>query len=84
MKKELNEFEDVTIAAFLAIHGHVVTPLRNPNGRIIFEVEGNIAPNIEAFYANQSVGIMDYVRMLKSLRSSIFTMKTMGQKKGSK
>lgn len=26
-----NEFEDATIAAFLALRGHTVTPLRNPN-----------------------------------------------------
>lgn len=73
--KQQNEIEDATIVAFLALRGHRITPLKNSNGRIIFEVEGNIAPDIEAFYANHSVGIMDYVRMLKSLRSSIFTMK---------
>ena len=72
-----NEFEDATIVAFLALGGHIVTPIRNPNGRIIFEVEGDIARDVEAFYTNQPVGIADYVRTLKSIKSQIFTLKGM-------
>jgi hypothetical protein len=72
-----NEFEDATIVAFLALQGHTVKPLRNQNGRIIFEVEGDIARDVEAFYTNQQVGIMDYVRFLKSVRGQIFTLNAM-------
>lgn len=73
----LNEFEDATIVAFLALRGHTATPLRNPNGRVVFEVEGDIARSVEAFYTNQQVGIMDYVRIFKMIKSQIFTMKAM-------
>ncbi len=69
------EFEDATIVAYLALRGHTITPLRNQSGRIIFEIEGDIAADIEAFYQNHTVGIMDYVRILKSIRGQIFTMK---------
>ena len=72
-----NEFEDATVVAFLALRGHIVTPIRNPNGRIIFEVEGDIARDVEAFYTNQPVGIMEYVRILKGIKSQIFTLKAM-------
>lgn len=79
--KQLNEFEDVTIVAFLALKGHNITPLKTSSGRIAFEVEGDIAADVDAFHTNQAVGIMDYVRMLKSLRSTIFTMKAVWQRK---
>jgi hypothetical protein len=72
-----NEFEDATIVAFLALQGHKITPLRNPAGRIVFEVKGDITRSVEAFYANQKVGIMDYVRTLKMTKSQIFTLKAM-------
>jgi len=72
-----NEFEDATIVASLALRGHTVTPMRNPNGRIIFEVEGDIARDVESFYTNQHVGIMEYVSILKGIKSQIFTLKSM-------
>ena len=72
-----NQFEDATIVAFLALRGHIVTPIRNLNGRIIFEVEGDIARDIDAFYTNQPVGIMEYVGILKGIKSQIFTLKSM-------
>lgn len=76
-ESKFNEFEDATVVAFLALRGHTITPLRNPNGRIIFEVEGDIARDVEAFYTNQPVGIMEYVRTLKGIKSQIFTLKSM-------
>lgn len=74
-----SEFEDATIVAFFVLRGHTVVPMRNPNGRIIFEVEGDIARDVEAFYTNQPVGIMDYVSTLKGIKSQIFTLKSMKQ-----
>lgn len=79
--KQTHEFEDATIVAFLACQGHQITPLRNSNGRVVFEVDGDISKDIEAFYANQLVGVADYVRTFKALRSSIFTLKAMGTRK---
>ena len=75
--KMINEFEDATIVAFCALRCHTATPMRDPNGRIVFEVEGDIARSVEAFYTNQQIGIMDYVRIFKMIKSQIFTLKSM-------
>ncbi len=66
-----NEFEDVTIAAFLALRGHIVTPLKYPDGRRVFEIQGDIARDVEAFYTNQPVGIMDYISSSKWIQDQI-------------
>jgi hypothetical protein len=74
--KPVNEFEDSLIVAFLALRGHQVTPYkRRDTGRVIFEVVGDIARDIEAFYLNQEVGVRDYVGMVKWVRKSIFNLK---------
>ena len=73
----LNEFEDATIVSFLALRGHAVTPIRKPNGRVIFEVQGDLARDVEAFYQNEKVGVIDYIRILKMVRSSIFNLRAM-------
>jgi len=73
----VNDFEDATVVAFLALRGHIVTPLRSQSGRIIFQVEGDISRDVEDFYLNQPVGVMDYVRTLKGIKSQIFTLKTL-------
>ncbi len=80
--EQITEFSDATIVAYLALQGHKITPLKDQTGRIVFEVEGDIAQDVEAFYCNQKVGVMDYVRMLKSIRGQIFTMKAMGRNSG--
>ena len=75
--KQTNEFEDVTIVAFLDLCGHKITPFKNPKGRIAFKVEGDITGDIKAFYTNKEVRIMDYVSTFKLYRNQIFTMKNM-------
>jgi len=74
--RPVNEFEDATVVAFLALRGHAVTPFKKPNGRVMFEVEGDIARDVDAFYQNEKVGILDFIRIFKSIRGSIFTLKT--------
>lgn len=74
----VTEFEDSTVVAFLALRGHTVTPFKKPNGRVMFEVEGDIARDVDAFYRNEKVGILDFIRIFKSIRGSIFTLKTVG------
>lgn len=74
-KPVVNEFEDSLIVAFLVLRGHQITPCKRHNGRVIFEVTGDISQDIEAFYLNQEVSVLDYSRMVKSIRSSIFNLK---------
>lgn len=81
MMKQISEFSDATIVAYLVLRGHKITPQKDQSGRIVFEVEGDIAKDVEAFYNNEPVGIMDYVRILKFIRGQIFNMKAMGRDK---
>lgn len=73
--KPVNQFEDSFFVAFLALRGHQITPCKQHNGRVTFEVIGEITRDVEAFYLNQGVGVLDYSRMVKSVRSSIFNLK---------
>ncbi|HBR21984.1 MAG TPA: hypothetical protein DD713_05370 [Nitrospiraceae bacterium] len=73
----VNDIEDVTIAAFLFLKGHEVTPYRRTDGHVVFEVSDNITRDVEALYANEKVGVLDYIKILKSLRSSIFALKSL-------
>ncbi len=73
--KTVNEFEDALFVAFLALRGHQITPCKQSNGRVIFEVTGDIARDIEAFYLNNNVGVLDYSSMVKFVRSSISNLK---------
>ena len=74
-KPVVNEFEDSFFVAFLASRGHQYTPCKRDNGRVSFEVIGDISRDVEAFYLNQQVGVLDYISILKSVRSSIFNLK---------
>ena len=74
--------EDTSLVAFLQLQGHKVIPLlskeptpEEPQVRISFEVEGDITKSTEAYYNNTLVGISDYVKCLKAVRSSMFNMK---------
>jgi len=73
----VNEFEDATFVAFLSLRGHRVNPHKTSNGRVVFEVIGDITKDVESYHLNQKVGILDYVRILKSLRGTIFNLKAM-------
>ena len=80
-KKEMNqpvhEFEDSAFVAFLVLRGHQYIPVMKQNGRVAFEVAGDITGDVEAYYLNHPVGVREYGQVLKSIRSSIFNMKSM-------
>ncbi len=54
-----------------------ITPQKNSiTGQVEFLVEGaNIDDALQEIYANVPVGILDYIKALKSFRSSIFALK---------
>jgi hypothetical protein len=71
-------FSDPTIPAFFqASHKPFkVIPQRNNNGQVEFLVEGkDIDKALDELYANTPVGVLDLIRCLKGLRSSIFALK---------
>lgn len=76
-------FSDPAIPAFFqaANKPFKVIPQKSGNGQVEFVVEGeDIDSALNELYANRSVGCLDFIKSLKSLRSSIFALK--GAKNG--
>lgn len=71
-------FSDPTIPAYFQSvrKPFSVVPQRALNGQIEFCVEGDgIDQALDELYANAPVGVLDYIRCLKGLRSSIFALR---------
>lgn len=71
-------FSDASIPAFFqaANKPFKVIPQRKDNGQVEFCVEGHdIDKALDELYANSPVGVLDFIRCLKGLRSSIFALK---------
>ena len=75
VKKPVKDFEDILFVAFLEYRGHTVTPYKQPNGRFFFEVIGDIAEDIEAFYLNKEIGVLYYSKIIKDLERRIKNIK---------
>ncbi len=80
MKTKTTELEDTTLVAFLSLKNHNITPYQKSDGRVIFTVEGNIASDIQDYYANSKIKVLDCVKYLQTIRSSIFALKVGGKR----
>jgi len=75
---EKRVFSDPTIPSyFIAANKPLkVIPHKSLSGQVEFRVEGaNIDGALEELYSNAQVGVLDFIRALKGLRSSIFALK---------
>lgn len=76
---EQRTFSDPSIPAYFqaANKSFKIIPQRNEStGQVEFLVEGQgIDKALDELYQNAPVGSLDYIRVLKSLRSSIFALK---------
>ncbi|MBE0425774.1 MAG: hypothetical protein IBX72_03900 [Nitrospirae bacterium] len=76
---QIKKFQDPSFpAAFDALKkDYIITPRNNPETQLVeFEVQGqNIDEAIQAIYENKPVGVLDFIRALKSYRSAIFALK---------
>jgi hypothetical protein len=75
---ETRTFSDPVIPAYFQASGKPfkITPRKNPEGQVEFIVEGeDIDKAIEGMYANPSIGLLDFVKALKTFRSCTFTLK---------
>lgn len=73
---EKQTFEDISIVSFLSLKNFKITPQRIDSGKVIFIVEGkNINQALQDLYSNESVGVLDFIKTMKALRSSIFALK---------
>jgi hypothetical protein len=71
-------FSDPSIPAYFQASNKPfkVIPQRASNGQVEFCVEGNnIDGALNELYGNTAVGVLDYIKALKGLRSSIFALK---------
>jgi len=75
---EQQTLEDTALVAYLALKGYSFKPIRRPDGRIIFEVEGDFTNDLQALYSNPLVPILDYIKWIKTIRGSIFSLKSGG------
>jgi hypothetical protein len=73
------ELEDSIIVAYLFLKGHRFIPTKREDGRVVFRVEGDISEDLQEIYQNVQVGILDFIKSLKAIRSSIFALKGSGQ-----
>lgn len=73
---EKQTFEDASIVAFLSLKNFKITPQKTDSGRVIFLVEGeSINQGLQDLYGNEKVGVLDFIKAMKAIRSSIFALK---------
>ena len=85
---KVTTIEDANIVAFLVLKGFICIPFiqteksekggdKGGSARVAWDVEGEVAPVIHKFYENENVGVHDYVRVLKDVRSQMYNCKSM-------
>lgn len=78
--------DDTSLVAFLALKGHAIVPQisrESPELRVSFDITGDdqqIEKDIESFYHNEQVGVFDFVRKLKEVKSQMHNLKRVGRK----
>ena len=75
-------FDDTSIVAFLHYKGHRFEPYSEAGGRVKFRIFGNVSEDLRLFYEDEKVNIQSYVKCLKTVRSSMFTLKTVNEQYG--
>lgn len=80
--------EDTSLVAFLKLKGHVTIPWISRDDetdiRVSFDIQGeqrNIERDMQAFYDNEKVGIQDFCRCLKDVKSAMYNMRKIGRTK---
>lgn len=76
--KERLLIEKAPQVAFLSLSGCQIKPIAQANGRVAFEVSGNVTEGLALLSSNPPVPILDYLNRLDAIRSVIFTLKNGG------
>jgi len=84
---------DANVAAFLVMRGFIAIPFikskssEGHGSRVAWDIQGDqgaIDKEMKKYYANEKIGILDYVRILKDIRSEMYNIKSIkGQLKES-
>jgi hypothetical protein len=80
--------EDTSLVAFLKLKGHICIPWISRDDpsdiRVSFDIQGNekeIEADIQQFYdPNVLVGVQEFCRMLKDVKSSMYNLRRVGKK----
>lgn len=84
--KDTVPINDANIVAYLVMKGYIAIPYikaeatDNQSSRVSWDVQGDpdaINAEVKMFWENERVGIRDYVRTLKDIRSTMYTIKSM-------
>lgn len=81
VRKKTTTIEDANVVAFLTMKGFVAIPYiiaearPGQGSRVAWDIEGDIDAMIKRFYANEKIGVRDFVKALKEIRASMYTMK---------
>lgn len=79
-KEPTTIFEDSIFAGTLLAKGHKVIPVRNPDGKIVYSIEGDVEKSVQEIFANCPLGALDVLRAIKLTRSMIFNLRSGGLK----
>lgn len=77
--------EDTMLVAYMALKGHKVKPWRDTanENHVTFDIEGDadvIESDMQKYYANDPVGVQDFVKCLREVKSQMYNFKKLAQK----
>jgi len=77
--------EDTSLVAFMLYKGHKIKPWKDTldHNHVSFDIIGNIdtiETDMQKFYSNEQVGIQDFVKCLKSVKSEMYNLKKLAVK----
>jgi len=79
-------YEDMMLVAFLKLKGFIVVPWVDRNNtadtRVSFDIQGDeneIEAAVNAFYANEQIGIQDFCKSFKETKSNMHALKRVGK-----
>lgn len=75
IEKEI-EIDDPILSAAMVQFECTAESFLRPTGKVSFRVKGNIEAALSRIYANEKVPILDFIKEIKSLRNSIFVLRT--------
>ena len=76
---------DANVAAFLVLKGFIAIPFikskasEDQSSRVAWDIQGDedaIDKEVRKYYSNEKVGILDYVKVLKDIRSEMYGIKS--------
>ena len=76
--------EDTSLIAFMLLKGHKIREWQNKEdpSRVSFDIEGSpedVEKDMQAYYSNVPVGIQDYVRCYKEVKSRLYNFKKLNK-----